>query len=209
MSQIDSQAMEKAVQLLADMSDALRNVQVGNGIRILGGAWQGGDFGLTSYCVIEGNFHRISYVVYEKSDDTVLSVSNSKAGAIRSARNLISRTTGSAAELLRLIRERRAITHAMEEEERMRPYRKWQAQQVREKSVPRRRLAIFNKSEGKCHYCAEPLDLRGKWHIEHMMPKALLGSDDQSNLVASCVSCNMKKRDMTAEEFIAKQAKAA
>lgn len=72
-------------------------------------------------------------------------------------------------------------------------------------SIPKRRREIFDKSQGKCHYCATPLTLDGKWHIEHMQPKALLGPNDKSNLVASCVPCNMKKRDMTAEEFIAQR----
>lgn len=72
--------------------------------------------------------------------------------------------------------------------------------------IPKRRLEIFNKSHGECHYCHAPLDLRGRWHIEHMMPRALLGSNKRSNLVASCVTCNMKKKDKTAEEFIAERA---
>ena len=76
---------------------------------------------------------------------------------------------------------------------------------ARPKSVPKRRREIFEKSGGKCHYCGVALALDGAWHIEHMQPKALLGSNQKSNLVASCVPCNSKKRDMTAEEFIAKR----
>ncbi len=75
--------------------------------------------------------------------------------------------------------------------------------EYREKQVPRRRLTIFNKSGGKCHYCACALDLKGKWHVEHKMPRALMGSNADDNLVASCVPCNMKKRDKTDLEFIA------
>lgn len=70
------------------------------------------------------------------------------------------------------------------------------------KSVPKRRREIFDKSEGKCHYCSSPLALDGKWHIEHKMPRALLGGSETANLVASCVACNMKKRDRTDLEFM-------
>lgn len=69
------------------------------------------------------------------------------------------------------------------------------------KSIPRRRKQIFEASEGKCHYCATVLTLDGKWHIEHKMPKALGGSNERTNLVASCVPCNLAKRDTTDVEF--------
>jgi 5-methylcytosine-specific restriction endonuclease McrA len=67
--------------------------------------------------------------------------------------------------------------------------------------VPRRRQRIFDASQGKCHYCGTALTLDGKWHIEHKMPKALMGTDEPTNLVASCVPCNTKKRDRTDIEF--------
>jgi len=71
--------------------------------------------------------------------------------------------------------------------------------------VPKRRREVFDKSGGKCHYCGTVLDLTGKWHIEHKMPRALFGGSEQSNLVASCVNCNMRKKDKTDLEFIAEQ----
>lgn len=74
---------------------------------------------------------------------------------------------------------------------------------------PKRRRIIFEKSNGRCHYCSTQLTLNGKWHIEHRMPRALMGGNEPSNLVASCVPCNLKKRDMTDEEFIAKTRAAA
>lgn len=76
-------------------------------------------------------------------------------------------------------------------------------------SIPRRRRAIFDASGGRCHYCSTPLRLTGKWHIEHKMPRALMGSNEPTNLVASCVPCNLKKRDRTDVEFIAMQKGAA
>ena len=46
------------------------------------------------------------------------------------------------------------------------------------KAVPKRRRAVFDKSHGRCHYCCTPLTLDGKWHVEHMLPRALDGSDE-------------------------------
>lgn len=69
--------------------------------------------------------------------------------------------------------------------------------------VSRRRRAIFEESGGRCHYCATTLDLTGKWHIEHQLPRALGGGDEGLNLVAACVRCNLGKSDRTAIEFMA------
>jgi len=68
--------------------------------------------------------------------------------------------------------------------------------------VSRRRRTIYEQSAGKCHYCGVPLDLLGKWHIEHQQPRALGGGDDPLNLVAACAPCNLAKRDRTALEFV-------
>lgn len=68
--------------------------------------------------------------------------------------------------------------------------------------VSRRRRAIFETSKGRCHYCGTVLDLAGKWHIEHQLPRALGGGDDGLNLVAACVPCNLGKSDRTAIEFV-------
>lgn len=42
----------------------------------------------------------------------------------------------------------------------------------------------------------------------YKMPRALMGTNDPSNLVASCAPCNHKKRDKTDQEFIAQRATA-
>lgn len=68
--------------------------------------------------------------------------------------------------------------------------------------VSRRRRAIFQQSKGVCYYCCVPLDLTGKWHVEHQLPRALGGGDDSLNLVAACVACNLGKSDKTAIEFL-------
>lgn len=69
------------------------------------------------------------------------------------------------------------------------------------KQIPKRRKKIFDLAGGKCHYCGCEIELTGKWHIDHKIPKALMGTDEDNNLVASCVPCNLKKRDRTDTEF--------
>lgn len=69
--------------------------------------------------------------------------------------------------------------------------------------VSRRRREIFEASAGRCHYCGTPLDLTGKWHVEHQLPRALGGGNDSMNLVAACVRCNLAKSDQSAIEFFA------
>jgi 5-methylcytosine-specific restriction endonuclease McrA len=68
------------------------------------------------------------------------------------------------------------------------------------------RREVFERSRGCCHYCRTPLTLDGQWHVEHMLPRALGGTDDELNLVAACAPCNLAKRDRTALEFVAEQA---
>lgn len=74
------------------------------------------------------------------------------------------------------------------------------------RKIPKRRKDVFEAAGGKCHYCGVALDLSGKWHVDHKMPRALMGSDDMVNLTAACVPCNLAKRDKTDVEFIAERA---
>lgn len=60
---------------------------------------------------------------------------------------------------------------------------------------------IFSKTDGKCHLCGKKLcysnygklEGRGKWEVEHSIPKAEGGTDNLNNLYAACVSCNRSK----------------
>jgi hypothetical protein len=59
----------------------------------------------------------------------------------------------------------------------------------------RLRFEIFKRDGFKCVYCgatpmATPL------HVDHVEPKAGGGSDDPSNLVTACASCNLGKSDV-------------
>ena len=61
--------------------------------------------------------------------------------------------------------------------------------------------AIFEKTEGHCHFCGDSLvlekygvkdinDLDGAWEADHVIQKGKGGSKDFENCLPSCVRCN-------------------
>lgn len=68
-----------------------------------------------------------------------------------------------------------------------------------------KRVAVFEKSSGECHYCEKELSLynrdrlaRGAWEVEHSIARANGGTDHRNNLVAACWTCNLDKGTLTA-----------
>lgn len=68
------------------------------------------------------------------------------------------------------------------------------------------RLMLFGNTDGKCWYCGIDLDL-DTFHIDHVVPRRHGGTDDLSNLVASCPPCNMSKGANSLEQFRKKRAR--
>lgn len=68
---------------------------------------------------------------------------------------------------------------------------------------------VFEKSDGKCHYCGKQLswanygrrDARGGWEIDHLKPRSWGGTDHLNNLVAACWTCNLDKSDSSSQTF--------
>lgn len=60
------------------------------------------------------------------------------------------------------------------------------------KSTARRRAALMKVQKGRCGYCRCKLD-PGKTHVDHVMPRALGGSNRRSNLQLLCEPCNLSK----------------
>lgn len=53
---------------------------------------------------------------------------------------------------------------------------------------------------GPCFYCGDEFAAT----VDHLVPRALGGTDDQWNLVSACHRCNSRKGNRTADEFIAR-----
>ncbi|MDN7700050.1 HNH endonuclease [Burkholderia sp. AU44665] len=188
------------VAVLAEVSDAVQRVNLSTGLELIGQQWGHRAYRLRSYCSIERGLFAVNYVVMHQESLAVIGLGESKAVALSMARRFLSKSYDSVAELIRTVSAKRdsEIALAIAEIESVR--------RVPDKPMPKRvgtrRAQIFQKSGGRCHYCSAELDLHGKWHVEHMMPKALGGGNEPGNLVASCVTCNQQKKDKTAEEFI-------
>jgi 5-methylcytosine-specific restriction endonuclease McrA len=62
-------------------------------------------------------------------------------------------------------------------------------------------LEVIKASNGICPYCGKAIP-NGKGHIDHKTPISRGGTNDRSNLVYVCATCNLRKHTMTAEEFV-------
>lgn len=57
----------------------------------------------------------------------------------------------------------------------------------------------YQRQKGKCYYCKKQV---GKeYHIEHVIPISRGGSNDISNIVVSCPTCNMRKQGKLPHEW--------
>lgn len=59
---------------------------------------------------------------------------------------------------------------------------------------------IYLRDRGICQYCTADLEDR-QFQIDHRIPRFAGGSDEDGNLLLSCVPCNVAKGIMTEEEF--------
>jgi len=63
------------------------------------------------------------------------------------------------------------------------------------------RNMVWDRDYGRCYLCGcrvNPSD----WHLEHMIPKTLGGTDDARNLAVACPGCNLQKGVMTPLQFV-------
>lgn len=164
---------------------------------IFGGVFGKGRYALASLPCVAKGLHAVRYMVIDPSAGAVLSVAEDKLEALASARKVLK-----AADTLAARNEVPPGEQTLLWPDESLPAIDTAGAQP--KAVPRRRREVFDKSAGRCHYCSATLKLDGKWHVEHMLPRALDGTDELMNLVAACVPCNLAKRDTSAIEFIAR-----
>ena len=60
-------------------------------------------------------------------------------------------------------------------------------------------LAQYKRQDGRCFYCG--VSVKGKYHVDHVVPLCKGGGDGPENLVVSCPSCNHKKSGKHPMEF--------
>jgi hypothetical protein len=55
-------------------------------------------------------------------------------------------------------------------------------------------LQVAARANHRCEYCLAPEELSGKeFHVEHIIPLALAGTDELNNLALACFRCNLSK----------------
>lgn len=61
-----------------------------------------------------------------------------------------------------------------------------------------KRMAIYARDNNSCVYCNSISNLS----LDHIIPQSRGGSNDERNLVTSCISCNSSRHNMNIETFI-------
>lgn len=64
------------------------------------------------------------------------------------------------------------------------------------------RAHVWEQSNGICHYCSRPLNPFRNFSIDHVVPFSLGGTEDFSNLVAACKTCNSRKHAKPYDVFV-------
>ena len=62
---------------------------------------------------------------------------------------------------------------------------------------PTKRLAIYLRDGLCCAYCGATVEDGAMMSLDHITACELGGTNEATNLVTSCVSCNSSKRDLT------------
>lgn len=176
---------------------------------IYGGPFGGsGEFAVASCACMSLGLHATLYTVLHRKTGVFVGhrLHDQKRGAIADARAFLEsidrRTYMAALKTVEARLENRAKQEARARRKEAGPPPQ---KKIVSPRVSRRRKQVFEGSKGRCFYCQCELSLDGKWHVEHKIPRALDGTNEPSNLAASCVTCNLQKGDKTAEEFIAQR----
>ena len=63
----------------------------------------------------------------------------------------------------------------------------------RKPTLPLRKLALFEREGGVCHICSVKIQVGQPWDVEHVIPFALGGADDESNMQPAHKICHAPK----------------
>lgn len=71
--------------------------------------------------------------------------------------------------------------------------------------TPEIRAAVWEKTDGHCWYCGRLTNPFSNFEIDHFQPLADGGTNDLSNLVPACTTCNRSKHAQSLEVFRRRQ----
>ena len=84
----------------------------------------------------------------------------------------------------------------------------WRLRQPWDKTVNEESVnGLLEKQDGMCPYCGD--DIRGSFHMDHIMPLSRGGVSTLSNLQLTCGSCNHRKSDKHPDTFAREMRSAA
>ena len=63
------------------------------------------------------------------------------------------------------------------------------------------RRELWRSHDKKCAYCGCEIETHIDMHIDHFEPKSKIISETIENLICSCATCNLTKRDRDLEDF--------
>lgn len=63
----------------------------------------------------------------------------------------------------------------------------------RKQFTPKERAALFEKAGGRCQNCTRKIMGFEDWDIDHVLPLACGGTNDEENLQVLCPSCHGRK----------------
>lgn len=72
---------------------------------------------------------------------------------------------------------------------------------------PQKRLAIYLRDDFQCAYCGQDLHHADAKDVtlDHLIPRINGGSNDETNLVTCCQSCNSQRQDTPLVQWAGKQ----
>lgn len=131
--------------------------------------------------------------------------------------NSLSSVRTARTQKVRDYRDRPGVRERLNERERYyyktRPEKRAQTRVRVNNRVARRKLAQgthslkelreqYHRQKSRCYYCNGKLGTgKGAWHADHIVPLSRGGSNDISNIVVTCPTCNLRKNDKLPHEW--------
>ena len=64
------------------------------------------------------------------------------------------------------------------------------------------RFALYSRDGFRCAYCGKSIEEGARLTIDHLLPCELGGTNDTTNLITACLSCNSAKQDRPLQAWL-------